>query len=166
MNSKLKQNSVGIVKPETIEINETLRLDCGKLLDSFELIYETYGSLNSEKSNAILICHALSGDHHAAGYHHEDDKKPGWWDSCIGPGKPFDTNKFFVVSLNNLGGCRGSSGPNSTDKKTGKEFGPDFPIVTVNDWVNSQKLLGDYLGINCWACVVGGSLGGMQALQW
>ncbi len=89
MNSKLKQNSVGIVKPETIEINETLRLDCGKLLDSFELIYETYGSLNSEKSNAILICHALSGDHHAAGYHHEDDKKPGWWDSCIGPGKPF-----------------------------------------------------------------------------
>ena len=108
----------------------------------------------------------MSGDHHAAGYHSKDDKKPGWWDSCIGPGKPFDTNKFFVVSLNNLGGCRGSSGPNSQNEKTGKEYGPDFPIVTVKDWVNSQKMLADFLEIDCWACVVGGSLGGMQALQW
>ena len=119
-----------------------------------------------KKNNAILICHALSGDHHAAGYHKEDDKKPGWWDSCIGPGKPFDTNKFFIVSLNNLGGCQGSTGPNTIDKKTKKEYGPDFPIVTVKDWVNSQKLLADFLEIDIWACVIGGSLGGMQALQW
>ena len=108
----------------------------------------------------------MSGDHHAAGYHSVDDKKPGWWDSCIGPGKPFDTNKFFVVSLNNIGGCMGSTGPNTIDKNTGNEYGPDFPIVTVNDWVKSQKLLADYLGIDAWACVIGGSLGGMQAMQW
>ena len=138
----------------------------GKTLNDFSLIYETYGRLNSEKSNAILICHALSGDHHAAGYYSDEDKKPGWWDSCIGPGKPFDTNKFFIVSLNNLGGCKGSTGPNSINKETGLEYGPDFPIVTVNDWVNSQKLLADYLEIDKWACVIGGSLGGMQALQW
>ena len=108
----------------------------------------------------------MSGDHHAAGYYNIDDRKPGWWDSCIGPGKPFDTNKFFIVSLNNLGGCMGSTGPNTINSETGLEYGPDFPIVTVNDWVNSQKLLADYLNINKWACVIGGSLGGMQALQW
>ena len=166
MENKLNDNSVGIVAPRTVEIKQSLELDCGKVLDNFSLVYETYGELNDEKNNAILICHALSGDHHAAGYHSSNDKKPGWWDSCIGPGKPFDTNKFFVVSLNNLGGCMGSTGPNTIDKKTGKEYGPDFPIVTVNDWVNSQKLLADYLEIDAWACVVGGSLGGMQALQW
>ena len=166
MNNKLKDNSVGIITPKTVDIHQNLKLDCGKDLESFSLVYETYGKLNTKKDNAILICHALSGDHHAAGYHSSDDKKPGWWDSCIGPGKPFDTNKFFIVSLNNLGGCKGSTGPNTIDKKTGNEFGPDFPIITVNDWVNSQKLLADYLEINTWACVVGGSLGGMQALQW
>ena len=166
MENKLNGNSVGIVSPRAVEIEQSLELDCGKVLDNFSLVYETYGELNDEKNNAILICHALSGDHHAAGYHSSDDKKPGWWDSCIGPGKPFDTNKFFVVSLNNLGGCKGSTGPNTIDKKTDKEYGPDFPIVTVNDWVNSQKLLADYLEIDTWACVVGGSLGGMQALQW
>ena len=163
---KIDNNSIGIVKSNTIEIKQSLKLDCGKTLNDFSLIYETYGRLNSEKSNAILICHALSGDHHAAGYYSDEDKKPGWWDSCIGPGKPFDTNKFFIVSLNNLGGCKGSTGPNSINKETGLEYGPDFPIVTVNDWVNSQKLLADYLEIDKWACVIGGSLGGMQALQW
>jgi homoserine O-acetyltransferase len=166
MQHKFEDNSVGIVKPNFVNIEQSLNLDCGKTLDNFSLIYETYGNLNQEKNNAILICHALSGDHHAAGYHSVDDKKPGWWDSCIGPGKPFDTNKFFVVSLNNIGGCMGSTGPNTVDKNTGNEYGPDFPIVTVNDWVKSQKLLADYLGINAWACVIGGSLGGMQAMQW
>jgi homoserine O-acetyltransferase len=163
---KIDNNSIGIVKSNTVEIKQSLKLDCGKTLNNFSLIYETYGRLNSKKSNAILICHALSGDHHAAGYYSAEDKKPGWWDSCIGPGKPFDTNKFFIVSLNNLGGCTGSTGPNSINKETGLEYGPDFPIVTVNDWVNSQKLLADYLEIDKWACVIGGSLGGMQALQW
>ena len=163
---KIDNNSIGIVKSNTVEIKQSLKLDCGKTLNDFSLIYETYGRLNSEKSNAILICHALSGDHHAAGYYSDEDKKPGWWDSCIGPGKPFDTNKFFIVSLNNLGGCKGSTGPNSINKETGLEYGPDFPIVTVKDWVNSQKLLADYLEIDKWACVIGGSLGGMQALQW
>ena len=166
MQHKFEDNSVGIVKPNFVNIEQSLNLDCGKTLDNFSLIYETYGNLNQENNNAILICHALSGDHHAAGYHSVDDKKPGWWDSCIGPGKPFDTNKFFVVSLNNIGGCMGSTGPNTVDKNTGNEYGPDFPIVTVNDWVKSQKLLADYLGINAWACVIGGSLGGMQAMQW
>ena len=166
MQHKFEDNSVGIVKPNFVNIEQSLNLDCGKTLDNFSLIYETYGNLNQEKNNAILICHALSGDHHAAGYHSVDDKKPGWWDSCIGPGKPFDTNKFFVVSLNNIGGCMGSTGPNTIDKNTGNEYGPDFPIVTVNDWVKSQKLLADYLGIDAWACVIGGSLGGMQAMQW
>ena len=163
---KINNNSIGIVKSNTVAIKQSLKLDCGKTLNDFSLIYETYGRLNSEKSNAILICHALSGDHHAAGYYSDEDKKPGWWDSCIGPGKPFDTNKFFIVSLNNLGGCKGSTGPNSINKETGLEYGPDFPIVTVSDWVNSQKLLADYLEIDIWACVIGGSLGGMQALQW
>ena len=166
MQHKFEDNSIGIVKPKFVNIEQSLDLDCGKKLDNFSLIYETYGNLNQENNNAILICHALSGDHHAAGYHSVDDKKPGWWDSCIGPGKPFDTNKFFVVSLNNIGGCMGSTGPNTVDKNTGNEYGPDFPIVTVNDWVKSQKLLADYLGIDAWACVIGGSLGGMQAMQW
>jgi len=166
MQNKLDKNSVGIVSPSSVEIKQSLELDCGKTIENFCLVYETYGKLNKERNNAILICHALSGDHHAAGYHDINDKKPGWWDVCIGPNKPFDTNKFFIVSLNNLGGCMGSTGPNTLDKRTGNEYGPDFPIVTVNDWVNSQKLLADYLGINAWACVIGGSLGGMQALQW
>jgi len=127
---------------------------------------ETYGTLNAEKSNAVLICHALSGHHHAAGFHSAEDKKPGWWDSAIGPGKPIDTNLFFVVSVNNLGGCHGSTGPTSINSETGQPFGPDFPVVTVRDWVNSQAKLADRLGIERWAAVVGGSLGGMQAMQW
>ncbi|MBH32058.1 MAG: homoserine O-acetyltransferase [Gammaproteobacteria bacterium] len=160
------EESVGIVKPQVARFSNRLDLDCGKSISDISLTYETYGKLNKNKDNAILICHALSGDHHAAGYHSKEDKKPGWWDVCIGPGKPFDTNKFFVVCPNNLGGCRGSTGPNTINKETGKLYGPDFPIVTVNDWVNSQLMLADNLGIDEWACVIGGSLGGMQALQW
>ena len=141
-------------------------LACGRRLDSFELVYESYGELNSQRSNAILICHALSGHHHAAGYHGDDDRKPGWWDECIGPGKPIDTHHFFVVSLNNLGGCHGSTGPRSINPDTGKAWGPDFPGLRARDWVNSQAMLADRLGIDCWAAVIGGSLGGMQAMRW
>ena len=156
----------GIVTPQTAHIDQPLTLDCGRTLDQHELVYETYGELNAEASNAILICHALSGDHHAAGYHAEADSKPGWWDSCIGPGKPIDTRRFFVVCLNNLGGCRGSTGPASINPSTGEVWGPDFPLVTVRDWVRSQALLQAHLGISRWAAVVGGSLGGMQVMQW
>jgi homoserine O-acetyltransferase/O-succinyltransferase len=159
-------DSVGLVHPKTLHFDKPLALACGKSLSQYDLIYETYGELNADATNAVLICHALSGDHHAAGYHNEEDKKAGWWDSCIGPGKPIDTNKFFVVSLNNLGGCNGSTGPNTVDPMTGELYGPDFPIVTVQDWVESQARLADVLGINTWAAVVGGSLGGMQALRW
>lgn len=166
MPETIPENSVGIVTPETLEFNEPLALQCGKILESYELIYETYGELNEKASNAVLICHALSGHHHAAGYHSMEDKKPGWWDSCIGPGKPIDTNRFFVVSLNNLGGCNGSTGPISQNPDTGQIYGPDFPMMTVKDWTISQARLADKLGIDTWAAVVGGSLGGMQALQW
>ncbi len=159
-------NSVGLVKPETVHFAQPLPLESGKTLGAYDLVVETYGSLNKTASNAVLICHALSGDHHAAGYHNETDAKPGWWDNAIGPGKPIDTNRFFVVSLNNLGGCSGSTGPASIDPANGKPYGQDFPIVTVKDWVNSQKRLMEHFNINRWAAVIGGSLGGMQALQW
>lgn len=162
----LAPDSVGIVKPQVFHFDEPLTLRSEQVLESYQLMVETYGTLNDDASNAILICHALSGDHHAAGYHTETDKKPGWWDSAIGPGKPIDTNKFFVVALNNLGGCAGSTGPTSTNPATGKPYGSDFPIVCVRDWVNSQARLADRLGIKKWAAVVGGSLGGMQALRW
>ncbi|MBS3805170.1 MAG: homoserine O-acetyltransferase [Oleiphilaceae bacterium] len=166
MPDSLPPDSVGVVTPETLHFNAPIKLTCGQALPAFDLVVETYGTLNSDASNAILICHALSGDHHAAGYHSMTDRKPGWWDSCIGPGKPIDTSRFFVVSLNNLGGCNGSTGPCSINPETGKAYGPDFPVITVQDWVQSQALLADRLGIDCWAAVVGGSLGGMQALQW
>ncbi len=162
----LPENSVGIVTPELYRFEEPLTLRSGKVLKAYDLMVETYGTLNADQSNAILICHALSGDHHAAGYHSMDDKKPGWWDVCIGPGKPIDTNHFFVVSLNNLGGCAGSTGPASINPDTGTWYGPDFPVVTVRDWVNSQARLADRLGIQQWAAVVGGSLGGMQVMRW
>ena len=152
--------------PERYHFDEPLTLRSGKVLPEFDLMVETYGELNAERNNAVLICHALSGDHHAAGFHSEDDDKPGWWDACIGPGKAIDTNKFYVVCLNNLGGCAGSTGPISTNPETGKFYGPDFPIVTVRDWVKSQVMLADRLGIAKWAAVVGGSLGGMQVLRW
>ncbi|MDO8464666.1 MAG: homoserine O-acetyltransferase, partial [Gallionella sp.] len=127
---------------------------------------ETYGTLNADKSNAVLVCHALSGHHHVAGYYADDPKNVGWWDTMIGPGKPIDTNKFFVIGLNNLGGCHGSTGPSSINPSTGKPYGASFPLVTVEDWVESQARLADQMGITQFAAVLGGSLGGMQALQW
>lgn len=159
-------DSVGIVVPQIYVFDEPLPLASGRLLESYQLAVETYGELNSERSNAVLICHALSGHHHAAGYHSEEDAKPGWWDAYIGPNKPMDTNKFFIVSLNNIGGCHGSTGPTSVNPKTGKVYGSDFPNLRVRDWVNTQARLADRLGISQWAAVVGGSLGGMQAMRW
>ena len=162
-----QQKSVGLIKAQSVRFEEKLTLESGGSLNGYELTYETYGRLNDDKSNAILICHALSSDHHAAGYYSEDNKeKVGWWDIMIGPGKPIDTNHFFVVCCNNLAGCSGSTGPSSINPATQKPYGTDFPIVTVNDWVDSQALLADHLKINVWVTVIGGSLGGMQALQW
>jgi homoserine O-acetyltransferase len=162
----IPENSVGIVTPQRLHFDEPLMLRSGKSIASYDLMVETYGTLNAARSNAILICHALSGDHHAAGYHSDTDAKPGWWDNCIGPGKPIDTNKFYVVCLNNLGGCAGSTGPTSMNPETGTWYGPDFPVVTVRDWVNSQSRLMDRLGISQWAAIIGGSLGGMQVMRW
>jgi homoserine O-acetyltransferase len=164
----LPADSVGYVVPRKFHFDEPLPLRSGRTLEHYDLMVETYGTLNTDRSNALLICQALSGDHHAAGYHDPSNpkEKPGWWDCCIGPGKPFDTDRFFVVCLNNLGGCAGSTGPSSLNPDTGKPFGPDFPIVTVRDWVSAQARLADRLGITCWAAVIGGSLGGMQVMRW
>ncbi len=162
----LENNSVGIVTAQTAHFSEPLTLKSGEVLPQFDLVYETYGTLNAAKNNAVIVCHALSGNHHVAGKYAETDKNAGWWDNLIGPGKPLDTNKFFVVGLNNLGGCHGSSGPSSIKPKSKKPYGASFPLVTVEDWVNSQARLLDYLGISTLAAVIGGSLGGMQALQW
>ena len=159
-------NSIGIVAAQTAHFDAPLTLKSGAVLPQFDLVYETYGTLNAAKSNAVIVCHALSGNHHVAGKYCEADKNAGWWDNLIGPNKPLDTNKFFVIGLNNLGGCHGSSGPSSINPATGKPFGAAFPIVTVEDWVNSQAKLLDFLGIETLAAVIGGSLGGMQALQW
>jgi len=159
-------SSIGIVTPQTAHFSSPITLKSGAVIESYDLVYETYGTLNADRSNAVLICHALSGNHHVAGYHSEHDKNPGWWDNMIGPGKPIDTHRFFVIGLNNLGGCHGSTGPASTNPKTGKPYGASFPVVTVEDWVESQARLLDRLGITQLAAVVGGSLGGMQALQW
>lgn len=158
--------SVGLVAPQNYHFDDPLVLACGRSLKNYDLMVETYGQLNADKSNAILVCHALSGHHHAAGFHNEDDTKPGWWDHYIGPNKPLNTDKFFIVSLNNLGGCNGSTGPNSIDPETGAAYGANFPPVRVRDWVHSQARLADRLGIAQWAAVVGGSLGGMQAMRW
>lgn len=166
MNASQDSRSVGIVEPRVAQFHEPLMLACGRELSNYELVYETYGQLNASKDNAVLICHALSGHHHAAGFHSEEDRKPGWWDECIGPGKPIDTSRFFVVSVNNLGGCHGSTGPKSINPETGKAWGPDFPPLRARDWVHSQARLADQLSIDCWAAVIGGSLGGMQAMRW
>ncbi|MFO7594572.1 MAG: homoserine O-acetyltransferase [Pseudomonadota bacterium] len=166
MPDSIPADSVGLVDTQTRHFDSPLTLDCGRVLPEYDLVYETYGELNDKRDNAILICHALSGDQHAAGYLSTEDRKPGWWDTAIGPGKPIDTNRFHVVCLNNLGGCKGSSGPNSINPETGKPWGPDFPIVTVRDWVESQARLADALDIEQWAAVIGGSLGGMQVMQW
>ena len=161
-----ENNSIGIVQAQTAHFSAPLTLKSGEILPQFDLVYETYGTLNAQKNNAVIVCHALSGTHHVAGKYSEADKNPGWWDNLIGPNKPLDTNKFFVIGVNNLGGCHGSSGPSSINPKTKKPFGASFPVVTVEDWVNSQAKLLDYLGIETLAAVIGGSLGGMQALQW
>lgn len=158
--------SVGIVASQTAHFTEPLTLKSGAILSAFDLVFETYGTLNADKSNAVMVCHALSGNHHVAGRYAETDKNPGWWDNLIGPGRPLDTNRFFVIGLNNLGGCHGSSGPASINPATGKRWGSQFPVLTVEDWVASQARLADHLGIKQLAAVIGGSLGGMQALQW
>lgn len=158
--------SVGIVTPQVFHFKDPLILRSGKVIPNYDLVTESYGELNKKRDNAILVCHALSGDHHAAGFHSETDKKPGWWDSAIGPGKAIDTNLFYVVAVNNLGGCGGSTGPTSINPISGKPFGPDFPIITVADWVESQKRLMEILSIKQWAAVIGGSLGGMQVQHW
>lgn len=159
-------NSIGIVKPKIFKCADPIKLSCGMTLDNFELIYETYGKLNKNKDNAVLVCHALSGNQHVAGRHKKTDKHPGWWDSLVGPGKPLNTNKFFVIGINNLGGNEGSTGPKSINPKTKKVWGSSFPIITVEDWVKTQKTLINYLGIQRLSSVIGGSLGGMQALEW
>ena len=162
----LEKNSVGIVAAQTAHFEQALTLKSGAVLPQFDLVYETYGKLNADQSNAVLICHALSGTHHVAGKYSANDKYPGWWDNLIGPGKPLDTNKFFVIGVNNLGGCHGSTGPSTINPANGQPWGAQFPVLTVEDWVASQAMLADYLGIKQLAAVVGGSLGGMQALQW
>ena len=166
MSFSFPSEGVGLVEPKTHHFDQPLTLASGRVLPAFDLVYETYGELNAQKNNGVLICHALSGHHHAAGFHSESDKKPGWWDHYIGPGKAIDTNHFFVVSLNNLGGCHGSTGPKSINPETGQPWGADFPNLRVRDWVESQARLADVLGIEQWAAVIGGSLGGMQAMRW
>src|SRR5688572_8886051 len=160
------RHSVGIVTPRVAHFREPLRLKSGAVIDEYELAYETYGTLNSDASNAVLVCHALNASHHVAGTYADQPGNAGWWDNMIGPGKPVDTNRFFVIGVNNLGGCHGSTGPRSTNPATGKPWGGDFPVVTVEDWVATQARLADQLGIREFAAVIGGSLGAMQALMW
>lgn len=143
-----------------------MSLESGEFLGPITLAYETYGHLNQDRSNAILVTHALSGDAHAAGYHSKEDKKPGWWDILIGPGKPLDTHQYYIVSSNVIGGCKGSTGPASINPQTDKPYGLNFPVITINDMVNAQKYLMDFLQIPKWLTVIGGSMGGMQAMVW
>jgi homoserine O-acetyltransferase/O-succinyltransferase len=165
----IPDNSVGFVKTKFFNFAEEpdeLTLSNGIKLGPITIAYETYGELDSKKSNAILVFHALSGDSHAAGYSSPDDTKPGWWDMMIGPGKPFDTKKYFVICANVIGGCKGSTGPSSVNPETGKPFGLAFPVVSIKDMLIPQKKLLDHLGIKKLFCIAGGSMGGMQALQW
>jgi homoserine O-acetyltransferase/O-succinyltransferase len=160
-----------IVTPQTFRFTEPLPLRSGASLPAYELVVETYGTLNAERSNAVLICHALNASHHVAGRHADEEGKPiprseGWWDNMIGPGKPVDTDRFFVIGVNNLGSCFGSTGPTHTNPATGAPWGADFPVVTVEDWVDAQARLLDAMGIQTLAAVMGGSLGGMQTLSW
>jgi homoserine O-acetyltransferase len=160
-----------IVTPQTHRFLEPLPLQSGAVLPAYELVFETYGTLNAERSNAVLVCHALNASHHVAGWHADASGQPlprseGWWNNMIGPGKPVDTDRFFVVSVNNLGSCFGSTGPTHINPATGQPWGADFPVVTVEDWVNAQARLLDVLGIETLAAVMGGSLGGMQTLSW
>lgn len=161
-----QERSVGTVFTQVAHFVEPLPLACGVSLGPYQLVYEGYGTLNAEKNNAILICHALSGSHHVAGYYADDVRAVGWWDNMVGPGKPVDTDQFFVLGINNLGGCHGSTGPASLDPDREAPYGAHFPFMTVEDWVHAQARLADLLGIRAFAAVMGGSLGGMQALQW
>ncbi|MFC3375286.1 homoserine O-acetyltransferase [Rugamonas sp. CCM 8940] len=158
--------SIGYVTPQTMHFAEPLRLQSGAALADYTLMYETYGTLNADKSNAVLVCHALNASHHVAGEYAGQPKSTGWWDNMVGPGKPLDTDRFFVIGVNNLGSCFGSTGPMHTNPATGQPYGAAFPVVTVEDWVAAQARLADQLGISQFAAVMGGSLGGMQALAW
>jgi homoserine O-acetyltransferase/O-succinyltransferase len=158
--------SVGAVTPQTMRFAAPLELDSGASIGDYELVYETYGRLNAARDNAVLVCHALNASHHVAGVDEANPANVGWWDNMVGPGKPVDTDRFFVIGVNNLGSCFGSTGPMSTNPATGTPYGPDFPVVTVEDWVRTQARLADALGIQRFAAVMGGSLGGMQALAW
>jgi homoserine O-acetyltransferase len=160
------EGSVGVVSPKIAHFDDPIALKSGARLDSYDLAYETYGTLNAARDNAVLVCHALNASHHVAGVYADDPENVGWWDNLIGPGKPVDTNRFFVVGVNNLGGCHGSTGPSSINPATGRPWGADFPVVTVDDWVEAQARLATRLGIARFAAVMGGSLGAMQALQW
>jgi len=166
MESGIARKSVGVVTPQTASFTAPLRLSSGAVIDAYDLVYETYGRLNAARSNAVLVCHALNASHHVAGHYAGEPGNVGWWDNMIGPGKPVDTDRYFVVGVNNLGGCHGSTGPASVNPKTGKPWGADFPVVTVEDWVATQARLADRLGIRRFAAVMGGSLGAMQALAW
>ncbi len=158
--------SVGHVEAQRLRFEQPLPLRSGASIRDYELVYETYGRLNADKSNAVLVCHALNASHHVAGTYAGQDKSEGWWDNLVGPGKPLDTDRFFVIGINNLGSCFGSTGPMHLNPETGRVYGADFPVVTVQDWVDAQARVLDHLGIQRLAAVLGGSLGGMQALDW
>ena len=158
--------SVGHVEAQRLRFEQPLPLRSGASIRDYELVYETYGRLNADKSNAVLVCHALNASHHVAGTYAGQDKSEGWWDNLVGPGKPLDTDRFFVIGINNLGSCFGSTGPMHLNPDTGRVYGADFPVVTVQDWVDAQARVLDHLGIQRLAAVLGGSLGGMQALDW
>ena len=158
--------SAGASTPQRLRFDDPLALASGQSIAGYELVFETYGTLSPARDNAVLVCHALNASHHVAGVSATDPTDVGWWDNMVGPGKPVDTDRFFVVGVNNLGSCFGSTGPMSTNPATGRPYGPDFPVVTVEDWVRTQARLADALGIERFAAVMGGSLGGMQALAW
>jgi len=166
MNAPHDPTSVGAATAQKAHFDQPIKLRGGATLPAYEIAYETYGQLNAARSNAVLVCHALNASHHVAGYYENDKNNVGWWDNLVGPGKPLDTNRFFVVGSNYLGSCFGSTGPASINPASGKPWGADFPVVTVEDWVESQARLADRLGIERFAAVIGGSLGAMQALQW
>jgi len=164
--TSIPPGSVGLVAPELIRFDEPLKLTSGQILPQYELAVETYGELNAERSNAVLICHALNASHHVAGMSADNPRDVGWWDNMVGPGKAVDTDRYFVIGVNNIGSCFGSTGPASINPATGRPWGAAFPVLTVEDWVRAQARLADYFGIECFAAVMGGSLGGMQALSW
>jgi homoserine O-acetyltransferase/O-succinyltransferase len=166
MNAPHDPSSVGQVAARTAHFDAPIRLRSGAELPAYDIAYETYGTLNAARSNAVLVCHALNASHHVAGFYSDEKNNVGWWDNLVGPGKPLDTRRFFVVGSNYLGSCFGSTGPASVNPATGKPWGADFPVVTVEDWVEAQARLADRLGIERFAAVIGGSLGAMQALQW